>query len=348
MYEEFAEAPLTSMEGLSHFYEERTSPPKKVTVDDYMAMTEPQRRHYDESRLWFMHRNLNVGTDAYFEASRRLDSLIRQNRLTRHDKGFLGISGEPYTGKSHLLFTLARATARRMSRDIPDWRDLGYVPVVVITVPSPTTTKGILRQLAAFFGYPATSRVTEDELRRRLITAMQVRRTQVLAFDEAQNMAQGTRTLEDAKNLLRELSQKVRATQIYCGIDLRDSGLLGDISGRQLSERLRMIELRPHVVSSPGAQEAWRQTIDAFEDGLCLIGHRKGSLRKLDELLLYLTDGVLGELANLLIGAATSLIEARAVENFGGEHLTAELIRSMLPSEAALARELEKTLPPRS
>ncbi len=310
MYEEFAEAPLTSMEGLARFYAESTSPPKKLTVDEYMSMAEHERRHYDESRLWYMHRNLNVGTEAYFTASQRLDLLIRQNRLTRHDKNFLGISGEPYMGKSHLLFTLARATARRMSREVPDWQQRGYVPFVVITVPSPTNTKGILRQLAEFFGYPSTSRATEDELRRRMIAAMQARRTQVLAFDEAQNMAQGTRTLEDAKNLLRELSQKVRATQIYCGIQLRKSGLLGGISGRQLSERLRLIELRPHVVSSQAARETWRQTIDAFEDGLSLVGHPRGSLRELDELLLYLTDGVLGELANLLITAATSLIDA--------------------------------------
>jgi hypothetical protein len=294
----------------------------------------------DARRLRYLHTSLSVQTVALEDSKQQLAFTIRQNRLTRHDKNFLGISGDPYTGKSHLLFSLARATAAQMARDIPDWIERGYVPCVIITVPSPINTKGILRELAAFFDFPYDVRLTEDQLRRMLVDVMRTRRTLVLAFDEAQNMTlQGARTLEDSKNLLRKLSQELRVTQIYAGTELRTTGLLDGVSGHQLSERIRLIELRPFAVQNADAREIWRETIDAFETGLCLVGHPSGSLRELDEYLLYASDGMMGQLASLLRNAAVSLIEERSVERFGQERLTVEAIKSLVRSEATRQRE---------
>jgi len=164
--------------------------------------------------------------------------------------------------------------------------------------------------------------------------------TLLLGFDEAQNMARSTRTLEDAKNLLRKLSQDLRATQIYSGIELRANGLLADTSGRQLGERIRIIQLHPYSAAGPNVRELWRETLDSFEDGLCLIGHEPGTLRELAQFLYNRTGGVMGELSNLLRAAAVELIRGHALERTGREQLTETLLRWIDQGDASVQRQI--------
>lgn len=338
MFEELAAPPLTTRSGLEQLYRASIDKPEPLAPVEYRRLGEDERRSYDAARLDYIHKGLNVVTPAYTEANSLLGRIILQNLMTQHDKSFLGISGLPYTGKSHLVVSLMVATARRLRREVPDFLAQGMLPCAYVTIPSPTTSKDVLREIANFYEYPAIQRYTENELLRIVTGVMRERRTILLCFDEAQNMAQGTRTLEDAKNLLRKISQETRATRVYSGIELRNSGLLGDISGRQLSERIRMIDVHPYSAANKQARQLWRDTVDAFELGLCLVGHERGTLRELASYLYDRTGGMMGELSNTLRTAAVLLISGGAADTHGREQITKSLIRSIPLSVAAQER----------
>jgi hypothetical protein len=335
MFENLAAPPLTTWEGLEHAYIHMVRKPDLPSPDEYRALSDDAKNELDEARLRYVHRGLDVATPAYQVASARLGKMIVQNLSTVHDKQIMGISGKPYSGKSHLLHSLVFATMKRFQREVPDFIDQKLRPCVMITVPAPITTKGVLIELATFFGYPTRLRYTEAMLRQIVTDALREHRTVLLCIDEAQNMASGRSTAEDAKNLLRKLTLELRCTPLYSGIDLRDSGLLGDTSGKQLTERLQIIDLHPYSGASQSSRALWRTTVASFEQGLCLIGHVPGSLDELAPLLFNLTGGVMGELSYILRSAAISLITSGTQ---GHEQITEAVIRSIPLSEAALER----------
>lgn len=331
--------PLTTREGLEGLYQERISKPEPIAPKQYRRLSEERRAIEDQRRLLFIHRGLTIGTPTFVEAVKQLGSLFVQNQQTVHDKLSLGLSGVPYLGKSHLLFELARYTSNRLRRDVPDFLELGIVPCVIITL-SPTNSKGILQELMNFFGYPFNQGYTEGKLRSIVVNAMNEHGTVLLGFDEAHNMARGTRVMEDNKNMLRKLMQDLSATQVYSGIELRANGLFAGISGSQLSRRIRMIDLYPYTAASQDSRELWMRTLDQFEEGLCLIGNEPGTLRSLAPYLYNRTGGVMGELANVLRTAASSLIRDGVVLRYGREQLTQSLLEMVPPGDAAEQRLL--------
>lgn len=331
--------PLTTREGLERLYQERIIQPAALTAKQYRRLSEERRAAEDEQRLAFIHRGLTIGTPTFVEAVKQLGSLFVQNQQTVHDKLSLGLSGIPYVGKSHLLFELARYTANRMRRDVPDFLELGIVPCVIITL-SPTNSKGILQELMNFFGYPFNQGYTEGKLRSIVVDAMNEHGTVLLGFDEAHNMARGTRVMEDNKNMLRKLMQDLSATQVYSGIELRENGLFAGISGSQLSRRIRMIDFYPYTAATRDSRELWMRTLDHFEDGLCLIGNEPGTLRSLAPYLFNRTGGMMGELANVLRASASSLIRHGALVRHGREQITQKLLDEVPPGDAAEQRLL--------
>ncbi|KJL28833.1 Bacterial TniB protein [Microbacterium oxydans] len=333
--------PLMSREGLERLYQEHVNRPDVLTARQYLRMTEKQRQTYDERRIRYIHHGLTIGTQSFNEAKKRLTSLYIHNAATLHDPLSLALSGAPYLGKSHTLTELARFTANRLRRDTPDFIDKEMMPCVIITVPAPTTSKGILQELLTFIGIESTRAYTEQQLRTTAVRAMNEHGTRLLAFDEAHNMTRGGPAQREAtKNMIKKLMGDVEATLVFAGIDLNDNGLFEGISGRQLSSRTQLIELHPYSAATEGDREVWKTTGDYFEDALGLIGNEPGTVRSLASYLFNRTGGVMGELANTLRTAAVILIKSDAVARYGREQITQHLLDEIPMGDAAEQRRL--------
>lgn len=334
--------PLTSRRGLEQMYREQVQQPDLPTPAKYKKLSEEAREELDERRIRFIHHGLTVSTPALGEATKLLGMLYVQNRDTVHDKLSLGLSGAPYLGKSHSLFELARYTANSVRRYVPDFIEQEIIPSVVITVPSPTSSKGVLQEIMTFYGYDFHQGYTESKLRSIVVQALNEHGTRMIGFDEAHNMARsGPRLTEDTKNMLRKLMQDTVATQVYSGIELHLNGLFKGVSGRQLSSRIRMVELHPYTAANAQSRELWMKTLDRFEEGLCLVGNEPGTLRSLAAILYNRTGGVIGELANVLRTAAVLLIRRKALLKFGREQIT-EVLLDEIPLGVAAAERQER------
>lgn len=343
-FSEVRSYPLTSRRGLERLYREQITKPDPISSRQFKRLTEEEQDRANDERIRFIHQGLTIRTPAFGGAAKQLASLYIQNSGTLHDKLSLGISGAPYLGKSHLLFELARYTANRLRRDVPDFIEREIVPCVIITVPSPTTSKGVLQEMMNFFEFDFNQGYTESKLRATLVRAMNAHGTRLLGFDEAHNMARGgPRTTEDTKNALRKLMQDVDATQAYAGIELRQNGLFRGVSGNQLSSRMRMVDLFPFTAASERSRHLWMTTLDHFEQGLCLIGNEPGTLRSLAPYLFNRTGGIMGELASVLRTAALSLIRDGAITKYGREQITENLLDEIPLGEAAEQRQLHLT-----
>ena len=333
--------PLMSREGLERLYREKVARPESLTPRQYLRLSEAQRELYDESRIRYIHRGLTIGTEAFNTAKKNLTSLYIHNKATLHDPLGLALSGAPYLGKSHTMIELARFTANRLRRYVPDFIEQEMMPCVIITVPAPTTSKGILQELLTFIGIEFTSGYTEQQLRTSAVRAMNEHGTQLLGFDEAHNMTRGgPAQREAAKNMTKKLMGDVEATLFFAGIDLNDHGLFEGVSGRQLGSRTQVIELHPYSAANVDEREEWMMTGDYFEDALGLIGNEPGTLRSLAPYLFNRTGGIMGELANTLRTAAVTLIKSDAVSRWGSEQITEQLLEEIPLGDAAEQRKL--------
>lgn len=335
-------APLTSREGLERFYREQFElhQPEPLSPAQFKRMSTKRRAEENERRIRFIHHGLTVGTPVVTEAAKRLSALNVHNRETLLDKLGLGLSGFPYLGKTHILFELARYTANRLYRDVPDFIELEMVPCVIITVPSPTTSKGVLQEMMNFFGFDFNQGYTESKLRSVLIPAMNEHGTRIVAFDEAHNMARGGPTQrESTKNMVRKVVQDVIATPLFAGIQLQQNGLFTGISGSQLSTRTQMLNLVPFSAATEKDRNLFMSTLDLFESGIPLSGNEPGTLRSLAPYLFNRSGGIMGEISNTLRTAAVMLINRGDVVRFGGEQFTEELFEQIPLGAAAQARK---------
>lgn len=336
-----ASVPLTSREGLERFYREQFTlrQPEALSPAQFKKMSTKSREAENQRRIRFIHHGLTVGTPFVTEAAKRLSMLNVHNRETLLDKLGLGLSGSPYLGKTHILFELARYTANRLRRDVPDFIELEMVPCVIITVPSPTTSKGVLQEMMNFFGFDFNQGYTESKLRSVLVPAMNEHGTRILAFDEAHNMARGGVTQrESTKNMVRKFLNDIDATPIFAGIQLQQNGLFTGISGSQLSSRTQMLNLVPYSAATEGERNHFCNTLDLFEGGIPLYGNEPGTLRSLAPYLFNRTGGVMGELSSVLRTAAVMLINRGDAIRFGGEQFTEALFEQIPLGAAAQAR----------
>jgi Cdc6-like AAA superfamily ATPase len=216
---------LHTREGLTKYLSTAIKRPSVLTRRAYDALTDTERDAYNQKRLDYLSGGLTVRTPEMQLA----DKLVAKAKLASSRRPYsangLIVSGPPTVGKTTILIALMKTVWSRCHRDHPDMAD-GRVPVVYIEVPSGSTGRLLMVELAAFFGITATRRDTKDILERRVINLLYAARTELIVIDELHNLEAANRGNGESVDALKVLRDKVNAEFVFAGFHLEDSALL--------------------------------------------------------------------------------------------------------------------------
>ncbi|MEV7595664.1 hypothetical protein AB0O42_35935, partial [Streptomyces sp. NPDC089922] len=158
----------------------------------------------------------------------------------------------------------------------------------------------------------------------------------LVLIDEIHRLTPRTTNGAGAADFLKDLTEKIRATFVYAGIDVTATQLFTGTAGAQLAGRAQLIDCDPLPATTPadranstttssrsstGEKTAgggrngaavvtrpFRETVTAMENALDLDHHRPGSLARLAPYLHQRTAGRIGSLSRLLRRAAITAI----------------------------------------
>ena len=169
-----------------------------------------------------------------------------------------------------------------------------------------------------------------------------IRAPAVGKVDDIHRLNPRTSTGADAADLLEDLTERIRATFLYTGIDVTDTPLFTGVRGQQLAARASLIDTGALPLRH-GTREPFRDLAAAMDNALDLTHHRPGALPRLAGYLHARTGGRIGSLSRLIRQAAittildgTERITRTVLENIDLDHLAEEHYR---PRPHATARK---------
>jgi hypothetical protein len=179
-------------------------------------------------------------------------------------------------------------------------------------------------------------------------------------IDEIHRLNPRTTTGAEAADFLKDLTEHIKATFAYAGIDVAHSPLFTGTAGAQLAGRASLIDCDPLPATTrtttgsaessrtnaetargpAGVTQPFRETVTALENALDLQHHRPGSLARLAPCLRQRTGGRIGSLSRLLRRAAitaildgTEKITRPALDAITLDHLAEQHYRPRTPTK---------------
>ena len=322
-----------TLPGLRQIFDTTPSRPEMLSFREYATMGEEAREDFDEVRLFWLASGMRVNTFVQQQADSDLTRIMRENRLAYSGRGGLILSGPPLHGKTEVALNLARRVERRRANAVPDYRDHGEVPVVLVDAPSNGSGKALMSAICRFFhpDIPVPSSWATPRVFDAAIEQMRQARTQVLIIDEAHLLAsRSSGDHGDPTDMIKEIQNQSPATVVLVGVNLLDADVFGTPRGRQVIDRCDRIELAPATNSTANASAEWKALVTAFDRALPLCDHIPGSLTANSTNLLQATEGCLGKLAKLVRRLVTVIIDEpeRTDERVTPERLADVLTRT--------------------
>ncbi|MGW0468478.1 hypothetical protein ACWDX6_24975 [Streptomyces sp. NPDC003027] len=116
-----------------------------------------------------------------------------------------------------------------------------------------------------------------------------------------------TTTGAQTADLLKDLTERIRATFVYAGIDVTTTALFSGVRGAQLAGRASLVECGAFPARL-GKHEPFRELITGVEAALDLQAHQPGTLPRHAAYLHQRTAGRIGSLTRLIRQAAITAI----------------------------------------
>ena len=313
---------LTTREGWRAFTSQRPTAPAVLSEDEYADLSGPEVDRYNEDRLDHHARLLVVATSAVRHTVTSGRRLVLLNRHAISARRGLIVSGPAGTGKTIAITQLGLAHELQDRARHPDGDD--RIPVVYVTVPPAATPRMIAVEFARFLGLPTTGRFNITDVIDAVVGVCTQARTGLVLVDELHNISLTTRHGAEVADTLKYFSERIAATFIYAGINIKHSSLLSGTRGAQIAGRFSLIPTHPF----PYNQE-WKGLVSTMEKTLLLHRHTPGTLVKLDRFLHQRTGGMIGALSHQIRGAAIDAILT------GTEHITLSALEAVTLDVAA-------------
>lgn len=310
--------------------------PRRLTRRARDRLSASERDQYDRARLTYHSRFGPVRHRDYAHIFDEVFALIEDNWLTRSPTAWPSvlIDGEASLGKTTLALHIGYAYEQRMREHyLAESNSLDeYVPVIVSTLDSAMTVKGLDRALATFYAPPRDARTGDDYLHLVLDCARRCGTTLII-IDDLHNLLPRRRNHDEVSGHLKRLMNELPATFLYVGIEC--TVLLNE--GRQAHElHLAQNSSRVHVHSldlCPRAsiedQQDWASMIASFASHLVLADDPSDLWMKHAAYLHLRTNGQMNALQLLLRRSANKAIRS------GTEKIDRQLLDSVkLPKTA--------------
>lgn len=302
--------PLTTVEGLTNFLTSTDRPAQITDLDTYLRLQPEEREKVNRDRMDRLGYGLTIQTPQVTSVVRKILRLILLNGSRSSGRSGLMISGESGTGKTTAAKAAMRYVFVRYRKELPDSEALNRIPIVYVEVPPGSTGKALSSQFARFLGLPVRTSDTLEYLLHMVSSTLTEVGTKLVVVDEIHNLHRRNPGNSESVDVLKSLSNRIPATFVYSGINIHQGHLLADERGRQVAGRFGVERLGTYGIASPSQMNLWKLLIESFERELGLYSHKPGDLKELARYLHDRTQGSIGSLSHLLVGAAQGLIFA--------------------------------------
>lgn len=320
------EWPITTWQGWQDFA--TTPPPTPPQPGDTPRST--------EERLAYHSAFVTVRTPAINTLATQVRTLML---LGRHQqttaRPSLIVTGPAAAGKTTALLEVGRTChlAHTRNHPAPPGRAHQQVPVAYLLVPPGATAKTLATEFARYLGIPVTTRMTQTQITEAVCHTYTQAGVRLILIDEIHRLNPRTTTGAEAADLLKDLTERIRATFVYTGIDVASTPLFTGVRGAQLAGRASLITCGP-LPARHGNTRPFTDLITDMENALDLQQHTPGTLPRHATYLHQRTAGRIGSLARLLRQAAitaicdgTERITKKTLEAIQLDHLAEEASR---------------------
>ncbi|MFG2496505.1 ATP-binding protein [Streptomyces caniferus] len=159
-----------------------------------------------------------------------IDTLATQVRtlmlLGRHQhttaRPSLIVTGPAAEGKTTALLEVGRTChlAHTRKRPAPPGRTHQQIPFAYLLVPSGATAKTLATEFARYLGIPVTTRMTQTQITEAVCHTYTQAGVRRVLIDEIHRLNPRTTTGAEATDLLKDLTERIRATFVDTGVDV--------------------------------------------------------------------------------------------------------------------------------
>ncbi|MFF9403714.1 TniB family NTP-binding protein [Streptomyces sp. NPDC014744] len=183
------------------------------------------------------------------------------------------------------------------------------VPVAYVLVPPGATAKALAAEFARYPGIPVTARMPQAQITDAVCHTYNKVGVRLVLIDEIHRLNPRTTTGAETTDLLKDLTERIKATLVHAGIDVTTTALFSGVRGAQLAGRASLVECGAFPARL-GKHEPFRELIAGVEAALDLRAHRAGTLPRHAAYLHQRTAGRIGNLTRLIRQAAiTSILD---------------------------------------
>ncbi|MFI1177026.1 TniB family NTP-binding protein [Streptomyces melanogenes] len=291
---------MTTWQGWQHF---ATTPPPTPPHPGT-----PERS--DEERLAYHSAFVTVRTpaiDTLTTSVRTLMILGGHQQTTARPS--LIVTGPAAAGKTTALLHVGRAChlAHAQQHPPPARSVHAPVPVAYVLVPPAASAKALAGEFARYLGIPVTARMTQAQITDAVCHTYNRAGVRLVLIDEIHRLNPRTTTGAETADLLKDLTERIKATFVYAGIDVTGTALFSGVRGAQLAARASLVECGAFPARL-GKREPFRELIAGVEAALDLRTHRAGTLVRHASYLHQRTAGRIGSLTRLIRQAAIAAI----------------------------------------
>lgn len=317
---------ITTWQGWQHF---ATTPP----------LTPPQPGDPPrslEKRLAYHSQFVTVRTPAIHTLATQVRTLMllghHQQTTARPS---LIVTGPAAAGKTTALLEVGRTChlAHIRKHPAPPGHAHQQAPVAYLLVPPGATAKTLATEFARYLGIPVTTRMTQTQITEAVCHTYTAAGVRLVLIDEIHRLNPRTTTGAEATDLLKDLTERIKATFVYTGIDVASTPLFTGVRGAQLAGRASLITCGP-LPARHGHTRPFTDLITDMENALDLTHHTPGTLTRHATYLHQRTAGRIGSLARLIRQAAitalcdgTERITKKALDAIPLDHLAEEANR---------------------
>ncbi|MFB8406066.1 TniB family NTP-binding protein [Streptomyces sp. NPDC055912] len=307
--------PVTTWQGWQHF---ATTPPPQPP-----APGEPERS--TEERLAYHSAFVTVQTPAIDTVTTNVRTLmiLGQHQQTTARPSLI-VTGPAAAGKTTALLHTGRTCHLAHTRQHPPPGPGMHapVPVAYVLVPPAASAKALATEFARYLGIPVTGRMTQAQITDAVCHTYNQTGVRLILIDEIHRLNPRTTTGAETADLLKDLTERIRATFVYAGIDVTTTALFSGVRGAQLAGRASLVECGAFPARL-GKHEPFRELITGVEAALDLRAHQPGTLPRHAAYLHQRTAGRIGSLTRLIRQAAIT-----AIHN-GTERITKQTLETI-------------------
>ncbi|MGW1848487.1 ATP-binding protein [Streptomyces sp. NPDC001966] len=143
------------------------------------------------------------------------------------------VTGPATAGKTTALLTVGRAChlTHTQQHPAPDGRVHAPVPVAYVLVPPAASAKTLATEFARYLGIPVTGRMTQAQITDAVCHTYNQAGVRLVLIDEIHRLNPRTTTGAQTADLLKDLTERIRATFVYAGIDVTTTALFPEVRG---------------------------------------------------------------------------------------------------------------------